>query len=339
MDSSVSIIICTRNRADVLQRTLESIAQTEVPPQTILELIVVDNDSTDATRRVVEQTHLPFPVKYAFEAQRGTAHARNRALAVAQHDVLLWTDDDVLVPHEWIQPMIAPILQGRGDVVAGGVRLAPHLRKAWLEPWHQSLFASTEFRLNEESLSDAVGANMAFGRHVLVDVPEFDPELGAGGVGYCEESHFVERLARLGYRVVPAFHVEVEHHFDPKRLDRPSFASQLQRLGRSQAYIHYHWRHENEAVFGKSPARTWGRIVFLEAKLFAKRLWHAPLPKEGMQAWEGYYLQRIAYLRQSLIERRRPRRYDKYAPRRRAEDRGAIVPPTADVPVPAEPTA
>lgn len=317
MSPSVSILICTRNRADHLQATLNSLRNTHIPPLSALELIVVDNGSTDHTRKVVEAADLSFPVRYVREQRPGAANARNRALSAAQYDILLWTDDDIRVPVHWIGPMIAPIAENRADVVAGGVQLAPHLKRDWMAGWHYTLLASTSYYPWEETLHDAVGANMAFGAHVLEKVPEFDPELGPGRLGLCEESHFVERAAHHGYRVHPEPDVKVEHHFDPDRLTTPSLENALQGLGRSQAYLRYHWRHD-DPVTHESALQTWLRIVMLRAKGALKGLLHrSRADGEALPTWRSYYVRQEAYLRQSLIERRRPQKYDRLAARPR----------------------
>jgi glycosyltransferase involved in cell wall biosynthesis len=312
---SVSILICTRDRAQALRRTLARIADTHCPPVAAIELVVVDNGSTDHTRSVVEEACLPFPVRYVVESRPGAARARNTAMAAARHDIFLWTDDDTRVPRHWIEPMIAPIVNGEAHIVAGGVRLAPHLRRPWMAPWHKSLLASTEFRFDHRPLEDVVGANMAFARSVLQYVPEFDPELGPGALGLSEESHFVKRLCQLGYRIAPALEVIVEHHFHPSRLTHRSMVSALTGLGRSQAYIQYHWWQE-DPIFEESTARTRLRIAVLEAKYAFRRVLRGASGPEGMETWESFYVRRLAYLRQSLIERRRPRRYTKCGARR-----------------------
>lgn len=316
---SVSLLICTRNRAQALGRTLASIATTHCPPVAAIELVVVDNGSTDNTQSVVEEACLPFPVRYVVEPRPGAAHARNTAMATARHDMLLWTDDDTRVPRDWIGPMIAPMMNGDAHIVAGGVRLAPHLRRPWMAPWHESLLASTEFRFDSRPLRDVVGANMAFARSVLQDVPGFDPELGPGALGLSEESHFVKRLCQLGYRIAPALDVTVEHHFHPSRLTHRSMVSALRGLGRSQAYIQYHWW-QDDPIFEESTTRTRLRISTLEAKYALRRVLRGSSAPEGMDTWESFYVRRLAYLRQSLIERRRPRRYAKCGARRLQAD-------------------
>jgi hypothetical protein len=84
---------------------------------------------------------------------------------------------------------------------------------------------------------------MAFSRRVLAKVPEFDVELGPGALGFADESLFSEQLAAAGYGIVPQPKVAVEHHFDEARLEPKSFRQMARKLGRSHAYVAYHWRH------------------------------------------------------------------------------------------------
>ena len=56
--SGISIIICTRNRVDSLRQTLAHLSRCQVPEDCTVELLVVDNGSSDGTRRLVEGTVL-----------------------------------------------------------------------------------------------------------------------------------------------------------------------------------------------------------------------------------------------------------------------------------------
>src|SRR5687768_15493346 len=119
---TVSIVICTRNRADSLRETLVSMGNCQVPSHLPSELLVVDNGSTDHTRQVAEQAALAnMPVRYIHEPRRGQSHARNRGLIEAIGDIFLFTDDDVRVPETWIERMCRPIADNEADAVVGGV--------------------------------------------------------------------------------------------------------------------------------------------------------------------------------------------------------------------------
>src|SRR3982751_1264213 len=94
MDASV--VVCTYNRCQSLQRTLGAIAQQNVPTGVDWELLVVDNNSGDGTKQVVEAFCTQFPrARYCFERNQGLSHARNAGIRAARGNVILFTDDDV----------------------------------------------------------------------------------------------------------------------------------------------------------------------------------------------------------------------------------------------------
>lgn len=145
MNVVVSIIVCTCNRAKALRQTLVSFAELDTPPRIPKELIVVDNALTDDTAEVVASCNLTaIQVRYVHEPRRGKGYAYNRGTAEAQGEVLLFTDDDMRVPANWIAGMCEPVLSGQADAVAGGVKIAPHLERPWMTPGHKAWFAASD---------------------------------------------------------------------------------------------------------------------------------------------------------------------------------------------------
>ncbi len=94
---SWSVIIATRNRPDLLQRCVRSIAASR--PN--VEIIVVDNGSSDprANRDAVDREHPN--VMLLHESIPGASRARNCGLAIASGDLIAFTDDDVVVDEHW----------------------------------------------------------------------------------------------------------------------------------------------------------------------------------------------------------------------------------------------
>src|SRR5262245_17872226 len=92
-----SIVIATYNRASDLPATLRSLAR--LSPRGSWEVIVVDNNSTDDTRQVVEDCATSFPVRLRclFEREQGRSPALNAGIRVARGDIIVTTDDDVRV--------------------------------------------------------------------------------------------------------------------------------------------------------------------------------------------------------------------------------------------------
>jgi glycosyltransferase involved in cell wall biosynthesis len=301
--ATISVIICTRNRGEFLRDTLESLAKVVAPKGDFVELIVVDNGSTDHTKEVVKQSVLSAfnSVTVVDEHRPGLSHARNTAVAAAEGDILLFTDDDVRVPKDWISGMVQPIRSGRADAVAGGVELAPHLQREWQhrDPELTSPLATTH-TICADDPTRLVGANMAVARQVFEHVPAFAPELDAGSaLGLGGDTLFSLQLQDAGFRLVAAFDVAVEHNCSPDRLSRASYLNYVEKVGRSEAYIDYHWRGQSV-----QPVRLCLGLIRRYARLVGNRivLYRETQAQEGIPLWEFQLLMWIYYRRQLLAE-------------------------------------
>jgi GT2 family glycosyltransferase len=221
-DRDVSIVVCTRDRCDHLRGSLHFMGLLEIPPGWDVELLIVDNGSSDATRDVVAALTLQnMHVRYIFEPRKGKGYAYNAGLAAARGRVLLFTDDDVHVPHNWLEGMCSPILDGAADAVQGGVRIAPHLDPPWLTGALRVWVASVEDpKTAPEGL---VGANMACGRQAIEMIGGFDPRLGPGASGFFDDTVFGWAIEKAGQTIAYRPEVAVEHHFDADRLKLSAF--------------------------------------------------------------------------------------------------------------------
>ncbi|HET8654365.1 MAG TPA: glycosyltransferase family 2 protein [Longimicrobiaceae bacterium] len=308
----VSVVVCTRNRARSLARTLSTLALQSLPAGLTAELLVVDNGSRDGTAALVRDRRLlGGPARLVPEPAPGLSRARNAGLRAARGRVILFTDDDVLLPPAWLVSMATPLLQGRADAVAGSVRLAPHLERPWMEPFHRAALAATDL-LRSENPGVMMGASMGFGRHVLDRVPAFDERLGAGALGTAEESLFAWQLARAGFSIGRVEGPAVEHWCDEDRLLRPAYLDAARKLGRSYAYIWYHWLHTSRlGLEGRSPLGLVRARETARLRLWRWRLRHPSLAaaREGITRAEFHLVLNHAYIQQFMKEYREPRRY------------------------------
>ena len=304
----ISILICTCNRADSLAETLENLKSLVVPDDWSAELIVVDNASTDNTAQVVENFQLPqMPIRYVHEARAGKGYAYNTGMAAARGQVLLFTDDDVRPPRDWIAAMCAPILCGEADAVGGGIRLAPHLERPWMQEIHRLYLADTSaLAALPQPPEFLIGANMAFSREIAERI-HFDIQLGPGALGFGDDVLFHRQIQAANYRTKMALDVVVEHHVQESRLSRANFLDRARKEGRSQAYLDYHWEHK----FVRHPRQQLRNSSFQLLKLRLKQTGKSQ-PVEGASSYEMQLVKDIAYFRQYFAERKKPRNYAKH---------------------------
>jgi len=116
-----SIVIPTYNRADELRETIRSIAQLEVAGD--WELLVVDNNSPDHTRQVVEEEATRFPARlhYLFEPEQGRYAAVNTGIRASKGRIIASTDDDARVEPDWLMRAAAGLERLGCDYVGGRV--------------------------------------------------------------------------------------------------------------------------------------------------------------------------------------------------------------------------
>ena len=121
---SVTVAICTFNRAESLRRSLKSLAAMRVPSGLSWELIIVNNNSTDHTDDVVEEYRDRLPLRREFEPRPGLSNARNRAIDIAKGEYIVWTDDDVVVDAGWLTAYVEAFRRWPDAAVYGG-RIKP----------------------------------------------------------------------------------------------------------------------------------------------------------------------------------------------------------------------
>src|SRR5262245_27982400 len=122
----VTIAIPTYNRADFLRQTLAGIAAQQFP-RDHFEVLVIDNNSRDHTRTVVEEFAGAHPApRHVHEEKQGLDYARNRAIAEARGEIILFGDDDILVSPDWMAQMTVPLIaDGARRIGAVGGEVIP----------------------------------------------------------------------------------------------------------------------------------------------------------------------------------------------------------------------
>ncbi len=298
-----SILISTRNRAQYLNQTLDSLSRIRRDGVEV-ELIVIDNGSSDETKAVATEAarRFPFHVQLLSFSRGAKAAALNYALPTATGRYLAFTDDDLRFDELWLLKLLAPLRAGKAEAVVGEIRLPPHLTRSWMEPAHRAMLA--EVRPNDER-HQLVGANMALSRECFELVGGFDPALGPGALGLSEEVLLDRQIRSKGGRIQFAAGAVVEHHFDPKRLERPAWVRYAKASGSSNAYIFHHWDRGSVTLLALRRAKRTIQLGFCTLSGPARR--EAGSPIDALEITQINYL---AFLKQFGIQRRT---YPKYS--------------------------
>lgn len=196
-----SICICTYNRCELLAYCLDSLARMDDPrPGNDLEIIVVDNNSRDETRSVVENliSHYPFALRYIFEPQQGISAARNRAILEAKGDYVAFLDDECIVNQDWITVALADIAQFQPSILGGPYfgAFLPGDRPEWFKvEYGDAPFIDQGYSKGFQDRFRASSGNMFTRRDVFESV-RFDLEMGPKGdqLKIGEETDLQERF-------------------------------------------------------------------------------------------------------------------------------------------------
>ncbi|MCX7623352.1 MAG: mycofactocin biosynthesis glycosyltransferase MftF [Thermomicrobium sp.] len=128
---SVSVIVPVRNRPGPLAACLEAVSRLDYPRER-LEVIVVDDASTDETPSRAEAWRDRLPLRVLRMARRiGAAECRNRGALVAQGEILAFTDSDCLPHPRWLRELVPEFV--RPGVVAVGGAVVPADESSWLD--------------------------------------------------------------------------------------------------------------------------------------------------------------------------------------------------------------
>src|SRR5215467_152319 len=238
--SSISVLICTYNRSGLLSETLAAVQEMDAPDACSVEIIVVDNNSTDDTTAVVTESieRARFTTILIQERQQGKSFALNAGLAVASGDVLALTDDDVLPAADWLVRIVQTFRTK--DVTFAFGKVLPRWQDAppaeLLTPPARAIWGPlaivdhgdepTEYTSTGPSRRLPIGANLAIRRNVLISVGGWRTDLGkVNNTLICGEDHEIfMRFRRCGFYAGCYEPAVVVHHLVPThRLSRRYF--------------------------------------------------------------------------------------------------------------------
>lgn len=235
----------THNRADILPLCLKSFEALEVPDGWSVEMVVVANACDDNTTDVLDQClpRMAFPARYVVDPIAGSSHARNTAIEEAAGGILVFVDDDVLVPDHWLVGLMDVFDQTDADFVGGPVKLWWHAvdRPDWFPEKFDSILAAKEhghqiIQLHQPSA--VITINTAYKRSVIDKIGNFrlDLERRGKGTGSFEDVEFNQRALDAGMKLFYAPNAPVQHWVEPSRMNFNAMTRMLFYVGQARAF-------------------------------------------------------------------------------------------------------
>lgn len=227
----ISAIICTYNRERYICKVLESLLESGEGCD--YEVLAVDNNSTDSSAKLIldfAASHPNFPLRYIKESRQGLSYARNRGIAEAKGDFLLFLDDDAICCKNFLK-----LLQQRlcsdslPKIDAWGGKIEPLFEDGpapkWLCKWSRSWVSALDMGEREKNFKAKaypIGANMGFSRSCLQVCGNFKGELGrsAGNLMGAEEKDLFLRVKTKGYSIRYLPQCKVQHIIPQSRCSR-----------------------------------------------------------------------------------------------------------------------
>lgn len=243
----ITVILCTYNRCQKLAQALKSVVTSALPDGVEWEVLVVDNNSSDQTRQVVDDFCLQYPcrIRYLFEPRQGKSQALNSGVREAAGEILAFLDDDVTVDPRWLWNLTAPLRKGKWSG-SGGRTIQAHSFKPphWLAidgPYSMLGPVCASFDLGDHpcELDRApYGTNMAYRKKMFDKYGGFRTDLGPSSDKRIprpnEDTEFGRRLLAAGERLRYEPSAVVYHPVPQNRLRKNYLLAWWFDLGRAR---------------------------------------------------------------------------------------------------------
>ena len=232
MEPIISIVICTHNRSNYLNKSIGSLVNQDIN-RDLYEILVVDNLSTDSTKEVVENFSNIVNVSYFYEPNLGLSHARNTGWKNAKAKYVGYLDDDAIASENWISKIIEVYETVKPTPSCVGGRINPiweSPKPAWLNSWLLHALSIIDWtdrahfitNLKEEWLA---GTNMAFEKEIIKKMGGFINGLGRVGNNLLsnEDLYIQRQLINAGYKCYYDPEISVSHHVIKSRINKKWF--------------------------------------------------------------------------------------------------------------------
>jgi len=235
----VSVVICTYNREQHIERALESLI-----PQTAskedYEIVIVDNNSTDNTPEIIKNFEKKYPdyhIQTAVETNQGLSFARNKGIELAKGEIISFIDDDAIARTDFVENIIRNTQQFPSHYAFGGKVLPKYEKEKepeWMSPYIERIISIVDMGDEIKSFDKTypVGCNMFFRREIFDKIGKFNTNLRLRS----DDKYIFMKIKEAGYEVLYFPDVVVQHFIDDFRTTR-EYIVKVSRLNGKSEYI------------------------------------------------------------------------------------------------------
>ena len=242
----ISIVICTFNRAESLFITLNSIRHALIKSRSV-SVVVVDNNSTDRTKDIVDSFKDDLDILYLFEGRKGKAFCQNKAL---NHgvlgDIVAFLDDDMTVDKNWLHGVLnisrrhpdCDIFTGNRHVIWPSAKVPGWATSGGLNDWGFSVQNRGKADHSIVPSRWPGGGHFWIRSKVLSCRIRFDEPITDefASIGYVTDPDFVLQFFALGCKGMSGLDAVVGHRVQPHLLDKSNMRKRAKTVGRSIPY-------------------------------------------------------------------------------------------------------
>ena len=276
----ISVIICTYNRAEVLQETLKSWLLIESGEHNV-ELIIVDNNSTDHTQQVIESFRpaCSGQSRYVCETNVGLSYARNRGIAEALGDIIAFVDDDVYFDKGWLKELLKAFNDNPEISCVGGksIPIFDADKPDWITEDMLKTYGSTGSGEQEKLMvfpEHPYGLNMAFQKTVFNQVGKFNTDLGRikNSLLSNEEKDIFYRINEAGLKVFYSPTAILYHRIPADRTDKSWILKRQYWQAISDVIFNQSIQKQSKPMLFKNAIRSFKRMILPSAKPTPKNI-------------------------------------------------------------------
>lgn len=303
---NASIIIPAYNRARTLGRTIESLVRQNLPPDSF-ELIVVDNNSTDATPEVVRraQATSPVAIRYHLERRQGVHYARNWAGVHARGSILYYTDDDMVADPEAL-PVLLRLFELDSKIATASGRVLPQWEAtppSWVTALCQNYLLSLQLRPDDLIISKEdpgiFSCHQAIRKNVLLECGGFNPENTAGEWIGDGETGLCLKIRARGYKFAYSARAVTHHVIPPERMTQDYLNRRLINQGFADAFTWFRRTRCGRSRLRCEPAvrrcrAAYDFILMTGLRLLGQEAWRLRQARINYELARAQYCQRLA---------------------------------------------